>query len=230
MTRLTDERIASLARQYLGTCKRVFYTKWKDGIDIEYPTLEVEQFARAIEAELSKQGPVASDVPREVLLDKTLRQYAHDCRIAACGAWSDVRDPKGDLDEAKCAVAQAHERRLRDAINELAELAPPLPSAPDTVQVPREPEFAWLIEWNAHGYGPQWWGFNYEPGKKANWCSDVNNAIRFARKEDAERMRLHVIAVDGFKGQHNYERSVTVTEHAWPRTPRMIAAAPKSTP
>lgn len=69
MTRLTDERIASLARQYLGTCKRVFYTKWKDGIDIEYPTLEVEQFARAIEAELSKQEPVEPDtvqVPRQL--------------------------------------------------------------------------------------------------------------------------------------------------------------------
>ena len=74
---------------------------------------------------------------------------------------------------------------------------------------------AWLVEWKAHGHGPQWWGFNHTPGKNATWCSDANNAIRFARKEDAERMRLHVIAVAGLTGMHSYERSVSVTEHLW---------------
>lgn len=74
---------------------------------------------------------------------------------------------------------------------------------------------AWLVEWKAHGYGPQWWGFNHTPGKNATWCSDANNAIRFARKEDAERMRLHIIAVAGLTGMHEYERSVSVTEHMW---------------
>jgi len=74
---------------------------------------------------------------------------------------------------------------------------------------------AWLVEWKAHGYGPQWWGFNHTPGKSATWCSDANNAIRFARKEDAERMRLHIIAVAGLTGMHEYERSVSVTEHLW---------------
>jgi hypothetical protein len=78
------------------------------------------------------------------------------------------------------------------------------------------PERAWLVEWKAHGYGPQWWGFNHAPGKHATWCSDANNAIRFARKEDAERMRLHVIAVAGLTGHHEYERSITATEHEWP--------------
>ena len=74
---------------------------------------------------------------------------------------------------------------------------------------------AWLVEWKAHGYGPQWWGFNHTPGKNATWCSDANNAIRFARKEDAERMRLHIIAVAGLTGMHEYERGVSVTEHMW---------------
>lgn len=74
---------------------------------------------------------------------------------------------------------------------------------------------AWLVEWKAHGHGPQWWGFNHTPGKSATWCSDANKAIRFARKEDAERMRLHIIAVAGLTGMHNYEQSVSVTEHLW---------------
>ena len=74
---------------------------------------------------------------------------------------------------------------------------------------------AWLVEWKALGHGPQWWGFNHTPGKSATWCSDANNAIRFARKEDAERMRLHIIAVAGLTGMHEYERSISVTEHIW---------------
>ena len=120
MTRLTDERIASLARQYLGTCKRVFYTKWKDGIDIEYPTLEVEQFARAIEAELSKQEPVAR--PRLPRIDHFAREAFEkfasgvECELTNYRWFEAGWDARGDT------VAAA-----------------PLPSAPDTVQVPREP-------------------------------------------------------------------------------------------
>lgn len=120
MTRLTDERIASLARQYLGTCKRVFYTKWKDGIDIEYPTLEVEQFARAIEAELSKQKPVAR--PRLPRIDHFAREAFEkfasgvECELTNYRWFEAGWDARGDT------VAAA-----------------PLPSAPDTVQVPREP-------------------------------------------------------------------------------------------
>jgi len=77
-------------------------------------------------------------------------------------------------------------------------------------------ERAWLVEWKAHGYGPQWWGFNYAPGRNADWCADANKAIRFSRREDAERMRLHIIAVAGLTGMHDYERSITATEHEWP--------------
>lgn len=87
---------------------------------------------------------------------------------------------------------------------------------------------AWLVEWKAHGHGPQWWGFNHTPGKNATWCSDANNAIRFARKEDAERMRLHVIAVAGLTGMHEYERSVSVTEHMWIDTASAPAAQPSA--
>lgn len=80
----------------------------------------------------------------------------------------------------------------------------------------REPERAWLVEWKAHGYGPQWWGFNHNPGAHADWCGDANKAIRFSRCEDAERMRLHVIAVAGLTGRHDYERSIIAAEHEWP--------------
>lgn len=45
---LTDEQIDRLARQHLGRMTRPFYTKWKDGIDIDYPVIEVVQFARAV--------------------------------------------------------------------------------------------------------------------------------------------------------------------------------------
>ena len=78
------------------------------------------------------------------------------------------------------------------------------------------PESAWLVEWKAHGYGPQWWGFSYEPGKHGDWCADSLKAVRFARKEDAERMRLHIIAVAGLTGHHAYEQRITATEHEWP--------------
>jgi hypothetical protein len=82
------------------------------------------------------------------------------------------------------------------------------------------------VEWKADGYGPQWWGFNHTPGKNGTWCSNANNAIRFARKEDAERMRLHIIAVAGLTGMHDYERRVSVTEHMWPDALASAPAAP----
>ena len=95
------------------------------------------------------------------------------------------------------------------------------PVAPQT----QEP-VAWLVEWKSHGHGPQWWGFNYEPRSRADWCSEANKAIRFARKEDAERMRLHIIAVAGLTGMHDYERSITVTAHMWVDTTPAAPQAP----
>ena len=79
----------------------------------------------------------------------------------------------------------------------------------------RAPERAWLLEWKAPGCGPKWWGFDHTPVVRNDWCADVNNAIRFARKVDAERMRLHHIAVVGLTGCHDFERQLFVTEHEW---------------
>jgi len=71
-----------------------------------------------------------ADVPREVLLGKTLRQRAHQLRIEACSAWSDVvRQPIPGLDEAKCDYARALDERLRAIIDELADLTSPVETA-----------------------------------------------------------------------------------------------------
>ncbi len=76
-------------------------------------------------------------------------------------------------------------------------------------------ERAWLVELSIPSHAPQWWGFNHSPRSRGEWCADSNSAVRFARRLDAERMRLHIIAAFGFTGQHSYERSVSVTEHEW---------------
>lgn len=116
----------------------------------------------------------------------------------------------------------AYIKSLRDLFSEVVRA---FVHCPPAVQPSAQGEaVAWLVEWKAHGHGPQWWGFNHTPGKNATWCSDANNAIRFARKEDAERMRLHVIAVAGLTGMHSYERSVSVTEHMWIDTASAPAA------
>lgn len=77
------------------------------------------------------------------------------------------------------------------------------------------PESAWLVEWQAHGYGPQWFGFNYAPDARWDWCADANKAVRFARQEDAERMRLHILAASGRAGNLDYANSISATEHEW---------------
>lgn len=164
MTRLTDERIASLARQYLGTCKRVFYTKWKDGIDIEYPTLEVEQFARAIEAELSKQEPVAR--PRLPRIDHFAREAFEkfasgvECELTNYRWFEAGWDARGDTVAAAplpSAPAQSITDYMMDLVDRLGHEAEnvdpkawqhllvyaPKPSAPDTVQVP-DPKPRWF--------------------------------------------------------------------------------------
>lgn len=69
---------------------------------------------------------------------------------------------------------------------------------------------AWLLEWRAMDYNTQWWGFEFQPRRRGDWCNDINKAIRFSRKEDAERMRLHVIAVADMTGHHLYERHIKV--------------------
>ena len=94
----------------------------------------------------------------------------------------------------------------------------PEPTSEDLAQAAPQPaggERAWLVESKVLGHGPQWWGFNREPRKHADWCSDANDAIRFSRKADAESMRLHIIAVAGLTGRHDYERTISATEHQW---------------
>lgn len=71
-----------------------------------------------------------ADEPRDVLLGQSLRQRAHELRREACAAWSEVVIlPYAGLDEAKCQLAAALEERLRNVIDELADLPAP-PSAP----------------------------------------------------------------------------------------------------
>lgn len=74
----------------------------------------------------SQIGPSVkkADEPRDVLLGKSLRERAHELRREACGAWSDVvRPPYAGLDEAKCQYAASTEERLRNIIDELADLS-----------------------------------------------------------------------------------------------------------
>ena len=57
-------------------------------------------------------------------------------------------------------------------------------------------EFGWLIEndWNER---PEWW-------RPLKWTTDANEAVRFARKEDAERVIREML----FANAH-------ATEHIW---------------
>lgn len=52
----------------------------------------------------------------ETLLDYTIRNF-NEC----CGAWSDVKNKDGTLDQAKCDYASAIEKRVRGAIREQAD-------------------------------------------------------------------------------------------------------------
>lgn len=64
----------------------------------------------------------AADSPRPVLLDKSLRERAHELMREACSAWSDVViPPHGGLSQAKCDYAAAIEARLKAIIDELAD-------------------------------------------------------------------------------------------------------------
>lgn len=77
----------------------------------------------------------AADVPREVLLGKTLRQRAHQLRIEACSAWSDVAEkPITGLDAAKSDYARAIEERLRAIIDELADLSSAIETKPNALE------------------------------------------------------------------------------------------------
>ena len=87
----------------------------------------------------------------------------------------------------------------------------------------REPDTSWLLETHEAGY-PQWWTgrFTREPASErkpaeahlrgvtrtvAEVTDDPQNVLRFARAEDAELARVHIVRdVDRFKP----------SEHMWP--------------
>jgi hypothetical protein len=84
---------------------------------------------------VSKASDKQADLRRDVLLDRSLRERAHELRREACGAWSDVViQPHGGLDEAKCQYAAAVEEMLRNVIDELADLSGPAPISADRPQ------------------------------------------------------------------------------------------------
>jgi len=58
----------------------------------------------------------------DVLLGETLAEYVLRHFTECCGAWSDVKNKDGTLDEAKCQYASAIEKRVRGGIKELAAL------------------------------------------------------------------------------------------------------------
>ncbi|HXE08324.1 MAG TPA: zinc finger-like domain-containing protein [Acidobacteriaceae bacterium] len=77
-----------------------------------------------MEATLSSTERKEADKPRDVLLDQSLRERAHQLRREACSAWSDVViPPYAGLDQAKCELASKLEDRLRHVIDELADLS-----------------------------------------------------------------------------------------------------------
>ncbi len=94
-----------------------------------------------------------ADTVRDVLMGKSLRQYAQDLRIKACGAWSGVvKPPYAGLDEAQCQVARALEERLKAAIDELADLSCHTPAAQSQGAVElSENAHYWLMDHGARG-------------------------------------------------------------------------------
>lgn len=67
-------------------------------------------------------------------------------------------------------------------------------------------EIGWLIE---HRPGCTWW----DGRSPEAFTTDPNDCVRFARKEDAERVLTNVIA------PHNREACI-VTEHMWCPVPQ----------
>jgi hypothetical protein len=191
---------------------------------VEPAEWELAGFARYAKVELHRarpRKPLATPPLTVVALPELIDRLPPAAEITHTAAgWTQAKvfgvviashyGTKPDDGEPDCASLVA---RINDAHRAYA-AQPALPPA-----VGASTETAWLIEWKAHGYGPQWWGFSHTPGKHSDWCSDASKAIRFARREDAERVRLHVIASEGHTGNHDRERSIIVTEHEWIAAP-----------
>lgn len=69
-------------------------------------------------------------------------------------------------------------------------------------------ERGWLIEvaqWARHSASPQYWG-----GVGGRWSDNHSDAVRFARKEDADRVRKTL------REPHDWEAAKTISaEHSW---------------
>lgn len=107
-------------RKYLNGC----WDGYRAGLSAQQP------------ATGDRQKVGAADTPRADLLDKTLREYTLDVMKKTCSAWSAAVSYKtGEIDQAACDLAAAHEKRLKSAINELADLSKPVTVTGDRVEV-----------------------------------------------------------------------------------------------
>ncbi len=77
-----------------------------------------------------------------------------------------------------------------------------------------EPERAWLVEWRFNGI--QWlYLWPSAPGG-FSFTGDVNQAIRFARREDADAALQWARRMDMRRGAGRAMGELLATEHEWP--------------
>ena len=68
--------------------------------------------------------------------------------------------------------------------------------------------FGWVIEHrDSEACSPRYWTGNTVSGFTADWSSDRNEALRFSRKKDADRIRASFLL--GVSGGHR------IAEHGW---------------
>jgi len=157
----------------------------------------------AVAAPDPQEGEVAGAAPDvwelvyrpDVLLGETLAEYVLRHFTECCGAWSDVKNKDGTLDEAKCQYASAIEKRVRGGIKELdALLAQPAAAGVSEERMPNptdadlaDPLFdaIWQVtkRWdvNAPEYYVGYCGMN------GSHVMLILNAIRHSLAERADR-------------------------------------------
>lgn len=79
---------------------------------------------------------------------------------------------------------------------------------------PLEPERAWLVEWRFNGI--QWMYLWPRAPGGFSFTSDANQAIRFARREDAEAALKWAQDTDSRRGAGRVAGELLATEHEWP--------------
>lgn len=68
-------------------------------------------------------------------------------------------------------------------------------------------ETGWLIETQFSGITKWWTGAWGQREEMPGWTTDPNECVRFARKEDAEKVIKHTLKWD--------DGSIFATEHVW---------------